>query len=112
MEFKSECVRDLIAVRPEDIKPGKVALPDWQRTLKGFVLAVGPGRPNRNGKGLAPMECGVGDYVQFGAAVGMESTYDGVLIRILRDGDVDLILQTAADVKAERAKIAAQWEVK
>lgn len=112
MKFEQECVRDLIAVRPEEVKPGKIALPDWQRTLKGFVLAVGPGKPNRNGKGLAPMECGVGDYVQFGAAVGMESYYDGVMIRIMRDTDVDLVLQTAAEVKAERAAIAAQWEAK
>lgn len=112
MNFQSECVRDLIAVRPDDIKPGKILLPDWQRVLKGFVLAVGPGRPNRNGEGLAPMECQVGDYIQFGAASGMESYYDGVMIRIMRDGDADLVLKTAAQVAAERAKIASQWEVK
>lgn len=110
MNFQSECVRDLIAVRPDEYKPGKIALPDWQRTLKGFVLAVGPGRPNRNGKGLAPMECQVGDYIQFGAAAGMESSYDGVVIRIMRDGDADLVLKTAAEVAEERAAIAAQWE--
>lgn len=109
MKFESECVRDLIAVRPDELKPSKVVLPDWQRTLKGFVLAVGPGKPNRNGESVAPMECQVGDYVQFGAAVGMESMYDGVMIRIMRDGDVDLVLRSAADVEAERAKIAAQW---
>lgn len=109
MDFKQVCVRDLIAVRPDELKPSKIALPDWQRTLKGFVLAVGPGRANRNGKGLAPMECQVGDYVQFGAAVGMESMYDGVMIRIMRDGDVDLVIKSAAEVKAEREKLEAQW---
>lgn len=110
MNFQSECVRDLIAVRPDEYKPGKIALPDWQRTLKGFVLAVGPGRPNRNGKGLAPMECQVGDYIQFGAAAGMESQYDGVAIRLMRDSDVDLVLIAASDVAADRAKIQAQYE--
>lgn len=112
MEFQSQCIRDLIAVRPDEIKPSKIALPDWQRVLKGFVLSVGPGKPNRNGVGLAPMECQVGDYVQFGAAIGMESMYDGVPIRIMRDSEVDIVLQSADDVKAERAKIAAQWEHK
>lgn len=112
MNFQSECVRDLIAVRPEELKPSKIALPDWQRTLKGVVLAVGPGKPNRNGIGLAPMECQVGDYIQFGAAVGMESTYDGVQIRIMRDGEVDVVLQSAEDRAAERAKIAAQQAYK
>lgn len=97
MNFQSECVRDLIAVRPEELKPSKIALPDWQRTLKGVVLAVGPGKPNRNGIGLAPMECQVGDYVHFGAAVGMESSYDGVLIRILRDSDVDMVEERKYD---------------
>ena len=108
MNFQSECVRDLIAVRPEEVKPGKVVLPDWQRTLKGIVLAVGPGKPNRNGVGLAPMECQVGDYIQFGAAVGMESMYDGAMIRIMRDGDADLVLQSAESLATERANAAAR----
>jgi co-chaperonin GroES (HSP10) len=109
VNFQSECVRDLIAVRPEEIKPSKVVLPDWQRTLKGFVLAVGPGKPNRNGKGLAPMECQVGDYVQFGAAAGMESQYDGVMIRILRDSDIDIVLKSAEECAAERAQLEKQY---
>jgi len=110
VDFKSKCVGDLVVIRPDDIKPAKIALPDWQRVLKGFVLAVGPGKSNRKGTGLVPMECSVGDYVQFGAAAGMESTFDGTQIRIMRDTDVDLILKTAAEHKAELDAIAEQWK--
>lgn len=109
MDFKQRCVGDLIAVRPEEVKPSKVLLPDWQRTLKGFVLAVGPGRQNRKGTGLEPMECKVGDYITFGAAVGMESTYDGALIRIMRDRDVDGVIdyKIDADVQERRNAVAS-----
>ncbi len=110
MEFQSKCIGDLIAVRPDEIKPSKIALPDWQKCLKGFVIAAGPGKSNRKGTGLTPMECAVGDYVQFGAAVGMESVYDGTPIRILRDADVDIVLKTAAEHKAELDAIAEGWK--
>lgn len=92
VEFKERPIGDLIAVElvvaPRD---QRVLLPDWQRTLEGIVVAVGPGAPLVNG-GIAPMMCAVGDRVVFGAATGMESTYRGATIRIMRDTDVDAVL--------------------
>jgi co-chaperonin GroES (HSP10) len=86
---------ELIAVRYVPVKAA-VLLPDWQRTLIGTVLAVGPGRPLIDG-GAAPMKTQPGDVVVFGAAVGMESVYNGEAIRILRDSEVDLVVGTDFD---------------
>ncbi len=85
--FPMRLIGELIAVRYEPVK-GNVALPDWQRSLTGTVLATGPGLPLPGG-GTTPMQTCVGDTVCFGAAVGMESVLDGQSIRIMRDSDVD-----------------------
>jgi chaperonin GroES len=86
--FKQRLVGDLIAIQPVDPTPTKILLPDWQRTLRGKVLAIGPGAPLPDG-GAAPMMCEVGDYVIFGATKGMEFSYRGEQLRIMRDNDVD-----------------------
>jgi chaperonin GroES len=91
VEFTQKLIGDMIAVEPEAKPPGKVLLPDWQRTLRGKVIAVGPGAPLYNGK-TAPMQCQVGDTIVFGAATGMESQYKGALIRIMRDSDADAVV--------------------
>lgn len=93
--FKQKLIGDLIAVQPIDVTPSRILLPDWQRTLRGKVLAIGPGAPLPKG-GFTPMECQVGDLVVFGAATGMESSYRGAAIRIMRDSDVDAVLEEAA----------------
>jgi co-chaperonin GroES (HSP10) len=90
--FKQLLVGELIAVQPIDPKPSKILLPDWQRTLRGKVLAVGPGEPLPEG-GCTPMQTKVGDYILFGAATGMESSYGGIDIRIMRDRDADAVLE-------------------
>jgi chaperonin GroES len=95
VQFTEKPVGELIAVEmatsPRD---QRVLLPDWQRTLEGTVVAAGPGLPLPNGK-TAPMQCRVGDRVIFGAATGMESTYKGATIRIMRDSEVDCVLESA-----------------
>lgn len=93
--FKQRLVGDLIAVQPMEVKPSLIALPDWQRTLRGKVIGAGPGAPLSNGK-FKPMACSVGDYIVFGAAKGMESVYCGESIRIMRDEDADGILEDVA----------------
>jgi chaperonin GroES len=90
-EFKQRLLGDMVAVEPEVEPQGKIKLPDWQRILRGTVVATGPGAPLYNGK-IAPMECKVGDRVIFGAATGMESVYCGKPLRIMRDSDVDAVL--------------------
>jgi chaperonin GroES len=82
---------DFIVVSLIDTTPGRIKLPDWQRTLRGEVTAVGPGRMTPNGT-RAPMECKVGDVVTFAATAGMDGEYGvGRKIRMMKDTDVDTV---------------------
>lgn len=91
LEFRQKLMNDLVAVALLDKAEGRVLLPDWQRILRGEVVAVGPGRMLPLGD-RAPMECSVGDRVTFAAAAGMDSSYGvGKAIRIMRDSDVDCV---------------------
>ncbi|MGH6878564.1 MAG: hypothetical protein ACREHV_14475 [Rhizomicrobium sp.] len=91
--FKQTLLDDfvVIALLEESAATGRIKLPDWQRTLRGEVTAVGPGRMLPYGD-RAPMECKVGDVVTFAATAGMDSDYGvGRKVRIMKDGDVDTI---------------------
>lgn len=93
MKFPMQLLGDLIAVRYEPVThAGQIALPDWQRSYTGTVIAVGPGAPLTNG-GTGPMETEVGDHISFGAAIGMEAVYDGGAIRIMRDTEADFVVE-------------------
>jgi len=83
VEFSQRLLGEMIAVEPEVQPRGKILLPDWQRNLRGTVLAVGP----------EATECKVDDTVIFGAATGMESAYKGHDIRIMRDSEVDAVIE-------------------
>jgi chaperonin GroES len=92
VEFSQRLLDDLIAVALLDKAEGVIKLPDWQRTLRGEVVAVGPGRMLPLGE-RAPMECRVGDIVTFAATAGMDSSYGvGKSIRLMRDSDVDAVV--------------------
>jgi chaperonin GroES len=92
VDFSQRLLDDLIAVALLDKTDGMIKLPDWQRTLRGEVVAVGPGRMLPLGE-RAPMECRVGDKISFSAAAGMDSSYGvGKAIRIMRDSDADAVL--------------------
>ena len=89
IDFSQRLLDDLIAVELLDKAEGVIKLPDWQRILRGEVVAVGPGRMLEYGE-RAPMECSVGDIVSFAATAGMDSDYGvGKKIRLMRDTDVD-----------------------
>jgi co-chaperonin GroES (HSP10) len=90
--FHSQLIDNFVAVRPQEAKRSKILKPDWQQVLTGVVIAIGPGKRAEKGDATEPMECAVDDIVQFGAAIGMESQYDGIGIRVMRDSDVDLVL--------------------
>jgi len=95
ISFTQLLLDDLIAVALQDKAEGRVLLPDWQRILRGEVVAVGPGRMLPLGE-RAPMECRVGDIVSFAATAGMDSDYGvGKKIRLMRDTDVDAIVEAA-----------------
>lgn len=94
VDFSQKLLDDLIAVALLDKAEGVIKLPDWQRILRGEVVAVGPGRMLPLGE-RTPMECSVGDIVSFAATAGMDSSYGvGQSIRMMRDTDVDAIVYT------------------
>ena len=96
IDFSQRLLDDLLAVALLDKAEGIIKLPDWQRVLRGEVVAAGPGRMLPLGE-RAPMECKVGDIVSFSAAAGMDSDYGvGKKIRLMRDTDVDAIIGEAA----------------
>lgn len=91
LEFRQQLLDDLVAVSLLDKAEGVIKLPDWQRTLRGEVIATGPGRMLPMGE-RAPMECRVGDRVSFSATAGMDSEYGvGKKIRLMRDTDIDTV---------------------
>jgi co-chaperonin GroES (HSP10) len=87
-EFTMQLLGDLVAVLPASTRQvGAIILPDWQRSLTGSVLACGPDCT----------ELKVGDKVQFGAASGMDSVFDGAAIRIMsEEKDVLGVFEDAA----------------
>jgi chaperonin GroES len=92
IDFSQRLLDDLVAVVLLDKAEGVIKLPDWQRTLRGEVVAAGPGRMLPLGE-RAPMECRVGDTVTFAATAGMDSSYGvGKAVRIMRDTDIDAVV--------------------
>ena len=91
LEFTQRLLDDLVAVALLDKAEGVIKLPDWQRTLRGEVLAVGPGRMLPLGE-CAPMETRVGDLVTFAATAGMDADFGvGKKVRLMRDTDIDTV---------------------
>jgi chaperonin GroES len=92
IDFSQRLLDDLIAVELLDKAEGVIKLPDWQRILRGEVVAVGPGRMLPLGE-RAPMECRVGDIVSFSATAGMDAEYGvGKKVRLMKDVDVDAVI--------------------
>ena len=93
IEFKQQLLDDFIVVALIDTPANemRIKLPDWQRTLRGEVVATGPGRMLPMGD-RAPMETKVGDVVTFAATAGMDSDFGvGRKVRMMRDVDVDSV---------------------
>jgi chaperonin GroES len=91
--FHQLLLDDMIAVAllGDSAAMGRIKLPDWQRYLRGTVIAVGPGKMLPYGD-RAPMECKVGDTVTFSPTAGMASDYGvGKQVRLMRDPDVDSV---------------------
>jgi chaperonin GroES len=92
IDFSQRLLDDLIAVALLDKAEGVIKLPDWQRVLRGEVVAAGPGRMLEYGE-RAPMECRVGDIVSFSATAGMDAEYGvGKKVRLMKDVDVDAVI--------------------
>jgi chaperonin GroES len=94
--FGQRLLDDMIAVAllGEPAAKGRIKLPDWQKYLRGTVIAVGPGKMLPFGE-RAPMETKVGDVVTFSPTAGMESDFGvGRAVRLMRDPDVDAAEET------------------
>ena len=80
-----------VALLGQPAAMGRIKLPDWQKYLRGTVIAVGPGKMLPFGE-RAPMETKVGDVVTFSPTAGMASDYGvGKQVRMMRDVDVDTV---------------------
>ena len=93
MEFRRYLLDDMIVVEliGEPAAKGRIKLPDWEKFLRGTVIAVGPGRMLPEGK-RAPMETKVGDVVTFPPTAGLDTDFGvGRAIRMMRDPDVDTV---------------------
>lgn len=82
MYFPLNLIGELIAVTFEPVH-GAIRLPDWKRSLKGTVIA----------RGSDVQHVSEGSIVSFGAAVGMDSSYAGQEIRILKEQDLDFVYE-------------------
>lgn len=73
----------------ESVTAGGIVLPDSakEKSQKGSVVAIGPGRRLDNGK-RAALEVGVGDTVLFGKYAGSEVKIDGEEYTILRESEL------------------------
>ncbi len=92
IEFNQTPLDDMIVVEMIDEVHGRIKLPEWQKYLRGRVIAVGPGAPLYTG-GRGPMECRIGDVVTFAPTAGMDTEFTpGNKIRMMHDTDVDSVL--------------------
>ncbi|MCX7634315.1 MAG: co-chaperone GroES [Syntrophales bacterium] len=74
--------------------PGGIIIPDTakEKPQEGEVVAVGPGRFDREGKRI-PMEVKAGDRVLFGRYAGTEIKIDGVEHLMMREEDILGVLE-------------------
>lgn len=101
--IRAKPLHDRIVVRrdtPDAMTKGGIYLPykarDPQRS--GEVLAVGDGVIGPHGKLIKPA-CKVGDMVIFGEYAGTEVQIDGEDLQVMRDGDIIIVVDPAAEVK-------------
>jgi chaperonin GroES len=106
--FPMNLLGDLVVIRPEETPQAKILLPDWQRSLRGTVIGVGPGKMLVDGSRV-PMELKVGDFVTFGATAGMESIYAGKPIRTMREDDVHMVIEERASTGELLSKLEHEF---
>ncbi len=90
-KFNGSPLGENVVVRVVDEYDGPLALAQGEsrvrRSLRGVVVAVGPGAPLANGS-ARPMEVKRGDVVFFGAMTGMEANFAGDPVRVMRESDI------------------------
>jgi len=79
----------LLVERTKDVdKVGDIVIPEsaQEKSRKGTVLAVGPGRRNDEGE-IIPLDVKVGDVVVFGYGIGMDVYINGEEYLIIPEVD-------------------------
>ena len=84
---------DRVVVRrvdSESVTKGGIVIPDAaaEKADQGRVLAVGPGKRNKDTSELIPLDVLVGDQVLFGKFSGQTVKLDGEELLILREEDI------------------------
>jgi chaperonin GroES len=90
MQIKPLADRVVIkSAEPDEKVQGGIIIPDTakEKTQKGEVMAVGPGRISDDGK-LIPMTVKVKDTVLYGKYSGTEVTIDKQEYLIIRESDI------------------------
>ena len=89
-------LHDRVVVKPieaDEISAGGIVIPDSakEKSTKGEIVAVGPGKALDNGSVRAPA-VKVGDKVIYGQYSGSAYKQDGVEYKIIKEDDVLAIL--------------------
>ncbi len=95
--MKVKPLADRIVLRPieeDDKTPGGIILPDTakEKSMRGEVVAVGPGRLAENGERIKP-EVKEGEVVIYSKYAGTEIKIDGQDYLILREGDILAVIE-------------------
>jgi chaperonin GroES len=85
----------LIRQEGEQKTAGGIIIPDTakEKPLEGKLVAVGPGRMDREGKRI-PIEVKAGDRVLFGRYAGTEIKIDGVEHLMMKADDILGVLES------------------
>ena len=89
-------LHDRVVVKPieaDEISAGGILIPDSakEKSTKGEVVAVGPGKPLDNGS-VRALKVKAGDKVLFGKYSGTEVKVDGTEYLVVREDDIFAIL--------------------
>lgn len=81
------------AIQAEEKTKSGIIMPDTakEKPQEGEIIAVGPGRVEKGDR--IPMEVKVGDRVIYSKYAGTEVKYDGIEYLILRESDIQAIIE-------------------
>ena len=89
-------LHDRVVVKPieaDEISAGGIVIPDSakEKSTKGEIVAVGPGKALDNGSVRAPA-VKVGDKVIYGQYAGSTYKADGIEYKVLREDDILVVI--------------------
>lgn len=90
-------LHDRVVVKPieaDEISAGGIVIPDSakEKSTKGEVVAVGPGKKTEDGK-ILPVDLKAGDKVLFGKYAGQSVKVDGEELLVIREDEILAVVQ-------------------